>query len=198
MENLVTDVRYAFRTFVRNPAFTAVAVLSLALGIGVNVVIFSVVNTVLQKPIGGVTDAGRLVRVYRGSHSPLGYQDFRYFRDSVRSFAGLVAERLQAVAADRGGTVEPLQAAVVPGDYFEALGVRPARGRVFTATTSDPVAVLGHRYWERELGADPTIIGKTIRLNDTPYLVIGVATVACLIPGRRASAEDPAGALRAD
>src|SRR5688572_22560888 len=176
MDNLVTDLRYAVRTFVRNPGFTAVAVLSLALGIGVNVVIFSVVNTALQKPIGGVADAGRLVRVYRGSHSPLGYQDFRYFRDSVRSFAGLVAERLQAVAVDRGGTVEPLQAAVVPGDYFEALGVRPAHGRVFTASTSEPVAVLAHGYWERELGADPTVIGKTIRLNDTPYMVVGVAS----------------------
>ena len=176
MENLLTDVRYAFRTFVRNPGFTAVAVLSLALGIGVNVVIFSVVNTALQKPIGGVADAGRLVRVYRGSHSPLAYQDFRYFRDSVRSFAGLVAERLQAVAVDRGGTVEPLQAAVVPGDYFEALGVRPEHGRVFTASTSEPVVVLAHRYWQLELGADPTVIGKTIRLNDTPYMVVGVAS----------------------
>jgi hypothetical protein len=102
MEQLISDIRYACRTFVRNPAFTTVAVLSLALGIGVNVVIFSVVNTALEKPIGGVARAGQLMRVYSGSHSPLSYQDFRYFRDSVRSFDAMVAERLQGVTTDRG------------------------------------------------------------------------------------------------
>jgi hypothetical protein len=90
MDNLTSDLRYAVRALTRNPGFTLVAVASLALGIGVNVLIFSVVNAVLEKPIGGAREADRLVRVYRGSHSPLAYQDFRYFRDSVPSFAGLV------------------------------------------------------------------------------------------------------------
>jgi len=177
MEQLVTDVRYAVRTFRRNPAFTAVAVISLALGIGVNVVIYSVVNAALQKPIAGAADAGRLMRVYRGSHSPLAYQDFRYFRDSVRSFSGMVAERLQAVTTDRGGVVVPLQAAVVPDDYFQVLGVGPSAGRVFAPTPGavEHVVVLSHRYWLRELGGDPGVIGAAIRLNDTPYTVVGVA-----------------------
>ena len=177
MEQLVTDVRYAVRTFLRNPAFTAVAVLSLALGIGVNVVIFSVVNAALEKPVAGVTNPGRLVRIYRGSHSPLSYQDFRYFRDSVGSFEGMIAERLQAVTTNRAGEVFPLQAAVVPDDYFTVLGVVPAHGRVFSATgrASDPVVVLSHRYWLRELGGDRSVIGTTIRLNDSPFTVIGVA-----------------------
>jgi predicted permease len=177
MEQLVTDVRYAVRTFLRNPGFTAVAVVSLALGIGVNVVIYSVVNAALQKPIAGVADAGRLMRVYRGSHSPLDYQDFRYFRDSVRSFSGMVAERLQAVTVDRGGVVVPLQAAVVPDDYFQVLGVVPSAGRVFAPApgAAEHVVVLSHRYWLRELGGDPDVIGAAIRLNDTPYTVVGVA-----------------------
>jgi predicted permease len=180
MDNLVADLRYAVRTFVRNPAFTIVAVLSLALGIGVNVVIFSVVNAALQKPIGGVADATRLMRVYRGAHSPLAYQDFLYFRDSVRSFGGMVAERLQAVTTQRDGSVVPLQAAVVPDNYFLTLGVVPVAGRVFTAgaSSAEQVVVLSHRYWQRELGGDASVVGTSIRLNDSPFTVIGVAPAA--------------------
>jgi hypothetical protein len=141
-------------------------------------VIFSVVNAALAKPIGGVADSGRLMRVYRGSHSPLAYEDFRYFRDSVRAFSGLVAERLQAVTTERDGGVVPLQAAVVPGDYFSTLGVVPAAGRLFDAASSagDPLVVLSYRYWRRELGSDPAVVGKTIRLNDSPFRVVGVAS----------------------
>jgi predicted permease len=177
MEQLVTDVRYAVRTFLRNPAFTAVAIISLALGIGVNVVIFSVVNAALERPISGVADHDRLVRVYRGSYSPLAYQDFLYLRDSLRSFDGMVAERLQAVNMDRGGAVVPLQAAVVPDDYFQVLGVVPERGRTFIGSTgvAEQVVVLSHRYWVRELGGDSTVIGTAIRLNDSPFTVLGVA-----------------------
>jgi predicted permease len=180
MDNLISDLRYALRTLVRNPGFTVVAVLSLALGIGVNVVIFSVVNAALRKPIAGVTNAEGLVRVYRGTHSPLAYEDFRYFRDSVRSFAGIVAERLQAVTTQRDGSVVALDAAIVPGDYFSTLGVAPAVGRLFDVGVpmGDPVIVLSHRYWQRELGSDPSVIGKTIRLNDSPFTVVGVASPA--------------------
>src|SRR5215218_4897956 len=149
MDNLVSDLRYAVRTFVRNPGFTIVAVLSLALGIGVNVVMYSVVNAALQKPPGGVAGVDQLVRVYRGSHSPLAYEDFRYFRDSTRAFAGIVAERVQGVTTERDGNVIPLQAAVVPSDYFAVLGVVPTVGRLFDAGSGagDAVVVLSHRYW---------------------------------------------------
>jgi putative ABC transport system permease protein len=180
MDNLISDLRYALRTLVRNPGFTFVAVVSLALGIGVNVTIFSVVNAVLEKPIGGVRDPGRLVRLYRGSHSPLGYQDFQYFRDTVRSFAGLVAERMQGVAIERDGVVDALEVAVVPDNYFSTLGVSPAQGRLFggEVASATPIIVLGFRYWQRELGADPSAIGRTIRLNDSPFTVVGVASPA--------------------
>ena len=178
MDNLISDLRFAARALVRNPAFTLVAVASLALGIGVNVVIFSVVNAVLEKPIGGVRDPERLVRVYRGSHSPLAYQDYRYLRDSVRSFAGMVAERVQVVTEERSGTVTPIQAAIVPSDYFAILGVAPAIGRlpVGDASSDEPVVVLSHRYWVAQLGADSGVVGRTIRLNDTPFRVVGVAS----------------------
>jgi predicted permease len=178
MDNLISDLRYAVRTFVRNPGFAAIAIMSLALGIGVNVVIFSVVNAVLARPIGGVAGADQLVRVYRGSHSPLAYEDFQYFRDSVRSFAGVVAERIQAVTTERGGDVAPLQAAVVPDDYFSTLGVAPAAGRLFSGgvSPSNPVVVLSHRYWSHDFGGDHAIIGSTLRLNDASYTVVGVAS----------------------
>src|SRR5678816_2665249 len=132
MDNLMSDLRYAVRAFIRNPGFTIVAVTSLALGIGVNVVIFSVVNGVLEKPISGVRDSDRLVRVYRGAHSPLAYQDFRYFRDSVASFAGLVFERVERVTTERGGETTAIDAALVPDDYFSTLAVAAAAGHLFT------------------------------------------------------------------
>ena len=177
MDNLTSDLRYALRALTRNPGFTLVAVASLGLGIGVNVLIFSVVNAVLEKPIGGAREADRLVRVYRGSHSPLGYQDFRYFRDSVRSFGGLVFERLERATIDRAGTVTPIDAALVPENFFSTLGVTPAEGRLFSDRgESTPVAVLSHRYWTRELGSDPAILGNTVRLNGSVFLVIGVGS----------------------
>jgi predicted permease len=179
MDNLIQDIRYAVRTFVRNPAFTVVAVLSLALGIGVNVVIFSVVNAALQKPIGGVVDAHRLVRVYRGSHSPLSYQDFRYLSDSSRAFSGLVAERLMAVTIQLDGAPLPAQAALVPSGYFSTLGVTAAVGRLFAAgAPGEPVLVVSHRYWLRDLGADPAVVGSTIRVNDASFTVVGVTDPA--------------------
>src|SRR5512147_570436 len=143
MDNLISDLRYAFRTLVRNPAFTVVAIASLALGIGVNVVIFSVVNAVLQKPVSGVRDPDRLVRVYRGSHSPISYEDFRFFRERVASLSGFVGERTQGVTIDRSGEAVAVQAAVVPEDYFAVLGVSAAVGRLFTdaASAESPVVV---------------------------------------------------------
>jgi predicted permease len=178
MDNLISDLRYASRALLRNPAFTLVAIASLALGIGVNVVIFSVVNAVLEKPVGGVRDPARLVRLYRGSHSPLAYQDFRYLRDSVRSFAGMVVERVQTVTEERNGTVMPIQAAVVPPDYFAMLGVAPAMGRLVAddASSAEPAVVLSHRYWTVQLGGDSGVVGRAVRLNDSPFRVIGVAS----------------------
>ena len=176
MDTLIHDLRYALRAYVRNPGFTVVAVASLALGIGANVVIFSVANAVLEKPIGGAADAGRLVRVYRGTHSPLAYQDFRYFNDSVRSLSGMVAERLVSVSAERDGEAVAIQAAAVAGNYFAALGVRPAVGQLFAAGAQEPVVVLSHRYWQRELGSDPSIIGRSLALNETNFTVIGIAS----------------------
>ena len=177
MDNLIHDLRYALRTFVRNPGFTVVATASLALGIGVNVVIFSIVNAALAKPIGGVAESDRLVRVYRGAHSPLAYQDYVYFSDgAVRSMSGMIAERQVSVTLAREGTSVPLQAAVVPANYFSLLGVRASAGRLFTARAVEPVVVLAYSYWQREMGGDPSIIGRTIALNDSPFTVIGVTS----------------------
>ena len=178
MDNFVSDLRYALRTFARNPGFTIVAVLSLALGIGVNVVIFSVVNAVLAKPIIGATNVDQLFRIYRGSHSPLSYQDFLFFKDSTRSFSGLVAERLQGVTVERDGQSVAMQIAVVPDDYFATLGVTAAAGRLFSGASTEPVVVLAHGYWQRALATDAKAIGRSMRLNETPFTIVGVASAA--------------------
>lgn len=176
MDDLMGDLKYAFRMFRRNPSFTLVATMSLALGIGVNVVIFSVMNALLAKPIGGTTDAHRLVRVYRGAHSPLSYTEYRYYRTGSRSLAGVIAERTQLVTTSRDGAVAPVQAAVVSDDYFSVLGVRPAAGRLFAGESTEGAVVLSHQYWTLELGSDSAIIGKTMRLNESPFVVVGVAS----------------------
>jgi putative ABC transport system permease protein len=178
MDNFISDVRYALRTLVRNPGFCLVATASLALGIGVNVVIFSVVNAVLQKPVSGARDPNRLVRVYRGSHSPLSYEELRFFRESARSFSGLVAERIQAVTLDRAGEATAVQAAVVPDDYFAVLGVRAAAGRLFSdaGLSGNQGVVLGHDYWRSAFNGDPGVVGQTVRIDGSPITVSGVAS----------------------
>ena len=176
---MLSDLRYAFRQLRRTPGFAAVAVLSLALGIGANATIFSVANAFLLRTVRGV-DPARLVRVYRNHHSPLDHNEFRFVRDNSRGvFADIAGERLMNVARTGAGESARMSAAVVTGNYFSALGVLAAHGRLFAggdgAAEPEPVVVLSHRYWTRHLGGDSSVIGTTLHVNERPFTVVGVA-----------------------
>jgi predicted permease len=141
--------------------------------------VFSVANAVLLRP-ADAADPARIVRVYRGDHSPLGWNEFDYVRHHGHAFQRLWAERFGVLALESRGGNERVQGEFVSGDFFPALGVTPAAGRLFgpaddSVPGGSPVVVLSHRYWRERFGGDPSIVGRALRLNGRPYTVIGVA-----------------------
>jgi predicted permease len=186
------DVRYALRTLARAPAFTAVAILTLAVGIGANTAIFSVVNGVLLRPLA-FRDPERLVRLWtatnaerRGSHSPGDFRDLQRENRSLTAIAGYRNELL-SVSVNEG---EPEQLAGVHAtvDYFDILGVSAAYGRTFSraqdGVSKDSIAVLSTRAWEQIFRSSPDAVGTRVRINGEPHTIIGV------IPARAAWPEN--------
>ncbi len=194
MNGIFQDIRYAFRQLRKNPAFTAVAVVTLALGIGANTAIFTVVNALLLKMLP-VKDPEQLVVVGDSSHpnrrsdgtprtDTFSYPLYKELRDGNSVFTGLCA-----AASDHGVEVDAGQGEVldqkttgrmVSGNYFTVLGLEPAAGRLLldsddTAENANPVVVLGYGYWQRKFGLSPAIVGKDVRLNGYPFTVVGVA-----------------------
>ena len=189
MERLWKDVRFAIRTFARSPVFTAAAVLSLALGIGLNTAIFTLVNTLFLNPLP-VDRASELVAVFTvdaKNSSPFGnllqtsYQNYKDYRDTNSVFTGLAAYSFPlAVTATVGSSPEPLFLEMVTGNYFEVLGVRPARGLLFgpdddRVPGASPKIVLAYNVWQRRYGSAPDMIGKSITVNGAPFTVVGIA-----------------------
>jgi macrolide transport system ATP-binding/permease protein len=180
---LLQDVRFSLRRLLKSPGFTLVALVSLALGIGANTAIFSLVNAVLLKPLP-VKEPGRLVSVSvlgkDDSMLAFSYPSYKDFRDRGGDvLAGLFAERLAPVSLSRAGGNERVWGYLVTGNYFDVLGVSAARGRAFTpeedrAPLSAPVAVISDACWRRRFGADPGIVGHDILLNGHPFRVVGV------------------------
>ena len=182
LEQTGQDLRYALRTLRKSPAFTATAVLSLALGIGANTALFTIINTVMWKllPVG---DAEHLLTI--GEQTPTGltsgftYQQYEIFRDSgaALDLAAFGYARLD-VSID-GGDEPTMDAHLVTGKYFPLLGLRPAAGRLFDETDDrvvlgHPVAVLSYTYWQRRFGGDRTVVGRTMTIAGQPFTVIGV------------------------
>jgi predicted permease len=179
---MIQDLKYGARMLLRSPAFTIIAALSLALGIGANTAIFSLVNVVLLRPIP-VTDAPGLASVFttdqhNPGNLPLSHLNYKDLRDQNQVFDGLAAFGFAQVNWSTSGEAQQIAAQVVSGNYFSVLGTQPSLGRGFLPEEDEkptPVAVLSHAFWERELGSDPTIIGRTMTLNRTPFTVVGVA-----------------------
>jgi putative ABC transport system permease protein len=183
LADLLQDLRYAARMLKKNPGFTAVAVIALALGIGANTAIFSVVNTVLLRPLP-YKDPEQLVMVWedatkhgypRDTPAAANYVDWR---DQNSVFSGMAAIADSDLNLTNAGDPERLKGRRVSANLFPLLGVEPQLGRVFSAAEDKPgaqlVTVLSYRLWQRRFGSDPNIVGKTLTLNDEPYTVIGV------------------------
>jgi macrolide transport system ATP-binding/permease protein len=179
---MLQDLRYAFRMLVKSPAFTTVAVLSLALGIGANTAIFSLVDVVLFRPIP-VQGPARLASVFmtdqrNPGNLPLSHLNYKDLRDQNQVFTEMAAFSFAQMNWTSGSASEQVPVQIVSGNYFSVLGVRPATGRGFLAEEDQratPVIVLSHGFWERSLGRDTAIVGRTLTLNRTAFTVIGVA-----------------------
>jgi predicted permease len=179
---MIQDLRYGLRMLASSPAFTAVAVLSLALGIGANTAIFSLVNAVLLKPIP-VETPDRLAVVFttdqrNPGNLPLSHLNYKDLRDQNQVFTALAAFTGAQVNWSSGWTSEQIIVQLVSGNYFPLLGTQPVLGRTFHPYEDDgptPVAVVSYGFWERSLNRDPAIVGKTVTLNRTPFTVVGVA-----------------------
>jgi len=184
LHELIQDVRYGLRMLGRSPGFTVVVILTLALGIGANTAIFSMVNAVLLQSLP-VQKPGELVVVkYSDPQSGRVNEDFSYpmyqaIRDKNKSFSGVLARSGVQLNVAYGGQSEQLYGELVSGNYFTTLGVRPWVGRLFTDDDDrlpggHPVAVLSYGYWQGRFGRDPSIVGRQIILNAKPITVIGV------------------------
>jgi putative ABC transport system permease protein len=183
METLFRDVRYGFRGLWKRPAFTIIALIALALGIGANTAIFSLVNAVVLRPLP-YPDPDGLVWVWgnfpggnRASVSPPDYLDFRNQNKSFEQFAATVSITAPATLTG-GGEPERLTASVVTGNYFQALGVTPLLGRGFSLDNekpgSDQVAIISHELWQRRFAGNPGIVNQRIVLDSKSFQVIGV------------------------
>jgi predicted permease len=190
IENLIRDLRYAFRAMARNPGFTAVIVLTLTLAIGANSAIFSVIDGVLIAPLP-YPQPDRLVRLFFSSATfpkfSVNQWDFRDFRDRSRSFAGLAAFFHRDVQLSGEGEPERISAITTTAGFFSVLGLKPALGREFTRAdelpTSAPVVILSDRLWRRRFSADPAIVGKVILLDSAPVTVVGLMPPGVQHPG---------------
>ncbi len=189
IETTIQDLRYGLRMLVKNPGFTAVAVLSLGLGIGANTTIFTIVNALLFR-LPAIAEPNRLLEVWnqnqQGSglehYLPLAYPDYLHYRDYNLVFSGLAAfdGDPRMTSWSRAGQGERAQCGLVSGNFFDVLGVKAALGRTFLPDEdamggAHPVVVLSHRFWQQRLGADPGVLGKTFNINGTDFIAVGVA-----------------------
>ena len=197
METLFKDIRYGIRGLLKRKAFAAIAVLTLALGIGANTAIFTLVNAVMlkslpvQKPeelvlFSDVTNEGTSIddSPRTGQWQRFSYETYEYFRDHNQSFQEIAALRSGESPLSVRQTDAQANAAaranghLVTGNYFNVLGVHAARGRVLTAEDDKPgaapAAVISHRYWEQQLNSDPSVVGKSFVINGTNFTLVGI------------------------
>ena len=184
MGTLIKDIRYGLRNFVKRPGFTSIAVVTLALGIGANTAIFSLVNTVLLRPLP-VPHPEQLTEVYGTFHNGADYTiqsylNYKDYRDRNDVFSGLMAYRFAPMSVSHESRNERVWGYLVSGNYFDVLQVQPFLGRYFTPEEdktpgSHPVAVISYGCWQKRFASDRGIVGKPLTLNGRVFTVIGVA-----------------------
>jgi predicted permease len=189
IETALQDVRFALRTLRKSPGFVAVAVLTLAMAIGANAVVFSLLNGLILRPLN-IPRADSLYMVERGvnEESPMqSYPDYVDLRDRNRSLSGLVAYDIDRAGVDTGGNPSSSWLYEASGNYFDELGIQPYLGRFFHVSdergpNSAPYIVLGYDYWHSHFQADRGVVGRSVLVNKYPYTILGVAP-----PGFRGS-----------
>jgi hypothetical protein len=184
MQTLWQDLRYGARMLMKQPGFTLIVVLTLALGIGANGVIFSLVNALLLRPLP-VDKPAELAAVFTsdfssGDFGGSSYPDYAAFRDRNQSFSGLALYAPQPFSLNLDGANERAFGEIVSGNYFDVLGLRPALGRGFLPAEDQtpgaaPVVVVSHKVWQTRFGGAADILGRNIKLNGQPLTIVGVA-----------------------
>src|SRR5215469_5559505 len=198
MVSLTQDLRFAWRMLLRDPAFTALAALTLAFGIGANSTIFSWINAALLTPVPGGARTADLVSVTRGERMehptpPFSYPDYRDLRERIQSLTGLLAYHHDYLSITESARPQRIYGTLTTANFFDVLGVHPILGRGFLPDEelkpqAGAVAVIACSLWQRRFGSDPAVIGKTIRLNRHPYTIVGVAPAAfqgCMLDSNR-------------
>jgi predicted permease len=177
MRALLQDLRYGVRTLTRTPGFTVIAIAVLAVGIGANALVFSLVNTVFLRPLPAA-DPGTVVRVYSNRFSNTRYATYLALRDRNSTLAGLASFEIRSFGLRVDREVEPAFGEIVAGTYFPLLGLRPSIGRLLSEADdrpgAPPVVVLSHGFWQTRFSGSSGVVGQTIVLNGTAFTVVGV------------------------
>jgi len=183
----LNDARFAIRVLGKSPAFSLTVIAVLALGIGLNTAVFTLLKSLALSPLAGVEGSARLgvvlTETRAGRRGGLSYPDYQYIRDHDRAFRGLTGSALAFVNVGLGSRAERAVGELVTGNYFQQLGIRAQIGRTLlpsddVAPGQHPVVVLGDALWRRRFAADPGIVGRTVHLNAAPMTVVGVADAA--------------------
>jgi predicted permease len=200
METFLQDLRFGIRMLAKSPGFTAIAVLTLALGIGANTALFSVVNGVLLNPLA-YPHSGQLVALYGKTpgidHAPVSYLNFLDWQRDTQTFSSMAIYRNQDYNFIGKGEGERLTGYMISAEFFSTLGVTPVIGRTFHAdddrTGAAPVVILGGGFWKRQFGSSPDIVGKPIILNGTSYTIVGVVPAGFTFYGHDRDVYTPIG-----
>ena len=200
METLLQDLRYGLRMLAKSPGFTAIAILTLALGIGANTALFSVVNGVLLTPLA-YPHSGQLVAIYGKTpgyeHAPINYMNFLDWQRATKTFSSMAMYRNQDYNFIGAGEAERLTGYMISADFFSTLGTMPILGRDFRSdddhTGAAPVVMLGGGFWKRKFGSSLEIIGKPMLLNGTSYTIVGVIPASFTFYGHDRDVYTPIG-----
>ncbi len=200
MDTLLQDLRYGLRMLAKSPGFTAIAILTLALGIGANTALFSVINGVLLNPLA-YPQPGQLVAVYGSTpgvdHGPITYLNFLDWQRDTQTFSSMAMYRNEDYTFISTSQAERLTGYMISADFFSTLGVTPILGRTFRTDDDrpgvEPVAILGGGFWKRRFGSSLDVLGKSMILNGESYTIVGVIPAGFTFYGRDRDVYTPIG-----